>query len=78
MAGSNSCGSIGNIRITSLSAKDKPFLTVDLAKDIARFNSNLSGVQLNAGTSLNCVMQKSQFRKIVALNNLNSSHNLPS
>ena len=37
--------------------KDKPFLTVDLAKDIARFNSNLSGVQLNAGTALNCAMQ---------------------
>ncbi|EYT26847.1 poly-beta-1,6-N-acetyl-D-glucosamine N-deacetylase PgaB [Acinetobacter sp. 1564232] len=38
--------------------KDKPFLAVDLAKDIARFNSNLSGVQLNAGSSLNCAMQK--------------------
>lgn len=38
--------------------KDKPFLTVDLAKDIARFNSNLSGIQLNAGSSLNCAMQK--------------------
>ena len=38
--------------------KDKPFLTVDLAKDIARLNSNLSGIQLNAGTSLNCAMQK--------------------
>ncbi len=38
--------------------KDKPFLTVDLAKDIARFNTNLSGVQLNAGSSLNCAMQK--------------------
>ncbi len=37
--------------------KDKPFLTVDLAKDIARLNSNLSGIQLNAGTSLNCEMQ---------------------
>ena len=38
--------------------KNKPFLTVDLAKDIARLNSNLSGIQLNAGTSLNCAMQK--------------------
>ncbi len=38
--------------------KNKPFLTVDLAKDIARFNSNLSGIQLNAGSSLNCAMQK--------------------
>lgn len=38
--------------------KNKPFLTVDLAKDIARFNSNLSGIQLNAGSSLNCSMQK--------------------
>ncbi len=38
--------------------KDKPFLTSDLAKDIARFNSNLSGIQLNAGSSLNCAMQK--------------------
>ncbi|MGE8551011.1 MAG: poly-beta-1,6-N-acetyl-D-glucosamine N-deacetylase PgaB, partial [Acinetobacter calcoaceticus] len=28
-----------------------------LAKDIARLNSNLSGIQLNAGTSLNCKMQ---------------------
>ncbi|UGQ27536.1 poly-beta-1,6-N-acetyl-D-glucosamine N-deacetylase PgaB [Acinetobacter calcoaceticus] len=37
--------------------KDKPFLAVDLAKDIARLNSNLSGIQLNAGTSLNCEMQ---------------------
>lgn len=58
MAGSNSCRPIGNIRIACLSAKDKPFLTVDLAKDIARFNSNLSGIQLNAGSSLNCAMQK--------------------
>ena len=38
--------------------KNKPFLTVDLAKDIALFNSNLSGIQLNAGSSLNCAMQK--------------------
>ena len=37
--------------------KNKPFLVADLAKDIARFNSNLSGIQLNAGTALNCAMQ---------------------
>jgi len=37
--------------------KNKPFLVADLAKDIARFNSNLSGIQLNAGNSLNCAMQ---------------------
>ena len=58
MAGSNSCRPIGNIKLPVYPQKDKPFLTVDLAKDIARFNSNLSGIQLNAGSSLNCAMQK--------------------
>ncbi|HAV5546816.1 TPA: poly-beta-1,6-N-acetyl-D-glucosamine N-deacetylase PgaB [Acinetobacter baumannii] len=43
--------------------KNKLFLVADLAKDIARFNSNLSGIQLNAGTTLNCAMQSTTIKE---------------
>lgn len=43
--------------------KNKPFLVADLAKDMARFNSNLSGIQLNAGTALNCAMQSATIKE---------------
>ncbi|MDO7435979.1 poly-beta-1,6-N-acetyl-D-glucosamine N-deacetylase PgaB [Acinetobacter nosocomialis] len=43
--------------------KNKPFLVADLAKDIARFNSNLSGIQLNAGTALNCAIQSATIKE---------------
>ena len=70
MAGTNSCRTVGYFRVACISSKNKPFLVADLAKDIARFNSNLSGIQLNAGTTLNCAMQSTTIKENVCANQL--------